>query len=163
MIKLGDSVLFSGMTRVAIFVLPIIPYLLLLSGTGRAVFLIFSTPKRLARFLVDMMTSEPSFVEKVADASSATNCCSVNALFSEGVLCAKNGKLAIFTGGDETVSKRLDPIFALLMGKANYMGRSGTGKDNSLSRWRAIRSQIGPRCQEVSRGDLDWSGRLEIT
>lgn len=91
--------------------------------------------------LVDMTTSEPSLAVEVAAAASAKNCASIDAPVSGGDRGAKNGTLAIFAGGDETVINRLNPIFALL-GKVNYMGPSGKGQFAKLANQITIASTM---------------------
>ncbi|KAL1210674.1 putative 3-hydroxyisobutyrate dehydrogenase-like 1 [Cardamine amara subsp. amara] len=91
--------------------------------------------------LVDMTTSEPSLAEEIAKAASFTKCFSIDAPVSGGDLGAKNGKLAIFAGGDETTVKRLDPLFSL-MGKVNYMGTSGKGQFAKLANQITIASTM---------------------
>ncbi|XP_042972850.1 probable 3-hydroxyisobutyrate dehydrogenase-like 1, mitochondrial isoform X2 [Carya illinoinensis] len=65
--------------------------------------------------LVDMTTSETSLAAEIYAAASA-----------------KNGTLAIFAGGDESVVNRLNPLFSLL-GKVNYMGAPGKGQFAKLA------------------------------
>ncbi|KAM7260244.1 hypothetical protein ACFE04_015985 [Oxalis oulophora] len=77
--------------------------------------------------LVDMTTSEPSLAVEIFDAAKAKNCHSIDAPVSGGDRGAKNGALAIFAGGEESVVSRLGPIFSL-MGKVNYMGSPGKGQ-----------------------------------
>lgn len=91
--------------------------------------------------LVDMTTSEPSLAEEIAKTASFTNCFSIDAPVSGGDLGAKNGKLSIFAGGDETIVKRLDPLFSL-MGKVNYMGTSGKGQFAKLANQITIASTM---------------------
>ncbi|KAG7545771.1 NAD(P)-binding domain superfamily [Arabidopsis suecica] len=91
--------------------------------------------------LVDMTTSEPSLAEEIAKAASFKNCFSIDAPVSGGDLGAKNGKLSIFAGGDETTVKRLDPLFSL-MGKVNFMGTSGKGQFAKLANQITIASTM---------------------
>ncbi|XP_010433135.1 PREDICTED: probable 3-hydroxyisobutyrate dehydrogenase-like 1, mitochondrial [Camelina sativa] len=91
--------------------------------------------------LVDMTTSEPSLAEEIAKAASFKNCFSVDAPVSGGDLGAKNAKLSIFAGGDETTVKRLDPLFSL-MGRVNFMGTSGKGQFAKLANQITIASTM---------------------
>lgn len=88
-----------------------------------------------------MTTSEPSLAEEISKAASSVNCISVDAPVSGGDLGAKNGKLSIFAGGDETTVKRLDPLFSL-MGKVNFMGASGKGQFAKLANQITIASTM---------------------
>ncbi|XP_035551233.1 probable 3-hydroxyisobutyrate dehydrogenase-like 1, mitochondrial isoform X2 [Juglans regia] len=74
--------------------------------------------------LVDMTTSEPSLAAEISAAASA-----------------KNGTLAIFASGDESVVNRLNPLFSLL-GKVNYMGAPGKGQFAKLANQITIASTM---------------------
>ncbi|KAL0015599.1 hypothetical protein SO802_002668 [Lithocarpus litseifolius] len=91
--------------------------------------------------LVDMTTSEPSLAAEISAADSSKDCFSIDAPVSGGDLGAKNGRLAIFAGGDESVVKRLSPLFALL-GKVNYMGATGKGQFAKLANQITIASTM---------------------
>lgn len=82
--------------------------------------------------LVDMTTSEPSLAIEIAAAATSKNCHSIDAPVSGGDRGAKNGTLAIFAGGEESIVKTLEPLFSR-MGKVNYMGSSGKGQFAKLA------------------------------
>ena len=77
--------------------------------------------------LVDMTTSDPSLAAEIASSAASRGCFSVDAPVSGGDRGAKNATLAIFAGGDESVVRRLNPLFSHL-GKVNYMGGPGKGQ-----------------------------------
>lgn len=91
--------------------------------------------------LVDMTTSEPSLAAEISAAASAKNCAAIDAPVSGGDRGAKNGTLAIFAGGDESVVNRLNPLFSLL-GKVNYMGAPGKGQFAKLANQITIASTM---------------------
>ncbi|KAF5743003.1 6-phosphogluconate dehydrogenase family protein [Tripterygium wilfordii] len=91
--------------------------------------------------LVDMTTSDPSLAVEIAAAASAKGCSAIDAPVSGGDRGAQNGTLAIFTGGDEEVVHRLNPLFAL-MGKVNYMGGPGKGQYAKLANQITIASTM---------------------
>ncbi|XP_054785798.1 probable 3-hydroxyisobutyrate dehydrogenase-like 1, mitochondrial [Prosopis cineraria] len=91
--------------------------------------------------LVDMTTSEPSLAVEIASAAASKGCYSIDAPVSGGDRGAKNGILAIFTGGDSSVVHRLSPLFSL-MGKVNYMGSSGKGQFAKLANQITIASTM---------------------
>ncbi|XP_041006332.1 probable 3-hydroxyisobutyrate dehydrogenase-like 1, mitochondrial [Juglans microcarpa x Juglans regia] len=91
--------------------------------------------------LVDMTTSEPSLAAEISAAASAKNCAAIDAPVSGGDRGAKNGTLAIFAGGDESVVNRLNPLFSLL-GKINYMGAPGKGQFAKLANQITIASTM---------------------
>ncbi|CAJ2676298.1 unnamed protein product [Trifolium pratense] len=91
--------------------------------------------------LVDMTTSDPSLAVEIADAASSKNCHSIDAPVSGGDRGARNGTLAIFAGGDESIVKLLSPLFSSL-GKVNYMGSSGKGQFAKLANQITIASTM---------------------
>ncbi|KAF5481952.1 hypothetical protein F2P56_002561 [Juglans regia] len=91
--------------------------------------------------LVDMTTSEPSLAAEISAAASAKKCAAIDAPVSGGDRGAKNGTLAIFASGDESVVNRLNPLFSLL-GKVNYMGAPGKGQFAKLANQITIASTM---------------------
>ncbi|XP_061371151.1 probable 3-hydroxyisobutyrate dehydrogenase-like 1, mitochondrial [Gastrolobium bilobum] len=91
--------------------------------------------------LVDMTTSEPSLAVEISSAAASKSCHSIDAPVSGGDRGAKNGTLAIFAGGDDSVVARLEPLFSL-MGKVNYMGGSGKGQFAKLANQITIASTM---------------------
>ncbi|WCJ42570.1 6-phosphogluconate dehydrogenase family protein [Euphorbia peplus] len=91
--------------------------------------------------LVDMTTSDPSLAEEISAAASVKHCHSIDAPVSGGDRGAKNGTLAIFTGGDKAVIDRLNPLFEL-MGRVYYMGGPGKGQFAKLGNQITIASTM---------------------
>lgn len=91
--------------------------------------------------LVDMTTSEPSLAVEISSAAASKGCSSIDAPVSGGDRGAKNGTLAIFAGGEESVIHRLNPLFSLL-GKVNYMGGPGRGQFAKLANQITIASTM---------------------
>lgn len=91
--------------------------------------------------LVDMTTSEPSLAAEISSAAASKGCSSIDAPVSGGDRGAKNGTLAIFAGGEESVIHRLNPLFSLL-GKVNYMGGPGRGQFAKLANQITIASTM---------------------
>uniref|UniRef100_A0A803NT01 3-hydroxyisobutyrate dehydrogenase-like 1, mitochondrial n=1 Tax=Cannabis sativa TaxID=3483 RepID=A0A803NT01_CANSA len=91
--------------------------------------------------LVDMTTSEPSLASEISSSAAAKGCAAIDAPVSGGDLGARNGTLAIFAGGDESVVNRLNPLFSLL-GKVNYMGGPGRGQFAKLANQITIASTM---------------------
>lgn len=77
-----------------------------------------------------MTTSDPSLAVEIASSAAEKSCFAVDAPVSGGDRGARNATLSIFAGGDESIVKRLNPVFTLL-GKVTYMG--GPGKFFLLS------------------------------
>jgi len=87
--------------------------------------------------IVDMTTSDPRLSQEIDEATKSVDCFSVDAPVSGGDRGAKEGILSIFAGGDESVVRRISPLFDCL-GKVNYMGQSGAGQHAKLGNQIAI-------------------------
>ncbi|KAK9947845.1 hypothetical protein M0R45_003446 [Rubus argutus] len=104
--------------------------------------------------LVDMTTSDPSLAVEISESAAAKNCSSIDAPVTGGDVGAKNGTLAILAGGEETVVRKLTPLFGL-MGKVNYMGGSGKGQFAKLGNQTIIASNY---CGVSRRHDVCSQG-----
>lgn len=91
--------------------------------------------------LVDMTTSDPSLAAQIAASAASKGCASVDAPVSGGDRGAKSATLAIFSGGEESVVRRLTPLFSLL-GKVTYMGGPGKGQFAKLANQITIASTM---------------------
>nr|XP_043624029.1 probable 3-hydroxyisobutyrate dehydrogenase-like 1, mitochondrial [Erigeron canadensis] len=94
-----------------------------------------------AGILVDMTTSEPSLAVEIAKSAAEKSCFAVDAPVSGGDRGALNATLSIFAGGEESIIKKLSPVFSLL-GKVNYMGGSGKGQFGKLANQVTIASTM---------------------
>ncbi|GER26737.1 6-phosphogluconate dehydrogenase family protein [Striga asiatica] len=86
--------------------------------------------------IVDHTSSHPALARRIYRSALERRCYSVDAPVSGGDVGARDGRLAIFAGGDAEVVQWLKPLFDIL-GKVNYMG--GAGKGHSCK----IANQIG--------------------
>lgn len=82
--------------------------------------------------IVDHTSSHPVLAKQIFDSVREKSCWSVDAPVSGGDIGARDGKLAIFAGGDEGVVKWLTPLFNIL-GKPNYMGVAGCGQSCKIA------------------------------
>ncbi|PKA61229.1 putative 3-hydroxyisobutyrate dehydrogenase-like 1, mitochondrial [Apostasia shenzhenica] len=87
--------------------------------------------------LVDQTTSHPALAREIAAASQARGCWAVDAPVSGGDVGARNGKLAIFAGGEEGVIQWLSPIWEIL-GRATAMGGPGSGQSSKIANQIAV-------------------------
>lgn len=88
-----------------------------------------------------MTTSEPSLAVEISTAAASKQCFAIDAPVSGGDRGAKEGKLAIFAGGEVSAVEKLNPVFAL-MGKVNYMGGTGKGQFAKLANQITIASTM---------------------
>ncbi|GKV42856.1 hypothetical protein SLEP1_g50219 [Rubroshorea leprosula] len=82
--------------------------------------------------VVDMTASHPALAREMFAAARAKGCWSVDAPVSGTDVGAREGKLAIFAGGDGAVVAWLKPLFDI-MGEVTYMGEAGCGQSCKLA------------------------------
>ncbi|KAL1828344.1 hypothetical protein ACET3Z_006756 [Daucus carota] len=82
--------------------------------------------------LVDHTSSHPLLAKEICIAVKERNCYSVDAPVSGGDIGAREGKLAIFAGGEESVVEWLSPLFEV-MGRVTYVGSSGNGQSCKIA------------------------------
>ncbi len=83
--------------------------------------------------LVDMTTSEPTLAKVIYDRAKARRVESLDAPVSGGDIGAREGTLAIMVGGDESVFKRVLPLFELMGKNIALMGGPGLGQHTKMS------------------------------
>ncbi|TYJ99748.1 putative 3-hydroxyisobutyrate dehydrogenase-like 3 [Cucumis melo var. makuwa] len=82
--------------------------------------------------IVDTTSSHPALARNIFTAARAKGCWAVDAPVSGGDIGARDGKLAIFGGGDEGVVNWLLPLFEVL-GKVTYVGEAGCGQSCKIA------------------------------
>ncbi|XP_020579899.1 probable 3-hydroxyisobutyrate dehydrogenase-like 2, mitochondrial [Phalaenopsis equestris] len=82
--------------------------------------------------LIDHTTSHPSLAREIAAAALARGCWSIDAPVSGGDVGARDGKLAIFAGGEDAIIQWLTPLWDIL-GKATAMGGPGSGQSSKIA------------------------------
>ncbi|XP_023533858.1 probable 3-hydroxyisobutyrate dehydrogenase-like 2, mitochondrial isoform X2 [Cucurbita pepo subsp. pepo] len=87
--------------------------------------------------IVDTTSSHPALAREIFAAARAKGCWAVDAPVSGGDIGARDGKLAIFGGGDAGVVKWLSPLFEAL-GKVTYVGEAGCGQSCKIANQIAI-------------------------
>jgi 3-hydroxyisobutyrate dehydrogenase len=83
--------------------------------------------------IVDMTTSEPSLAQKIYEEARKLGVSSVDAPVSGGDIGAKNGTLAIMSGGDKEIHEKVFPLFELMGKNIAYMGKAGAGQHTKMS------------------------------
>jgi len=83
--------------------------------------------------VVDMTTSEPSLAQKIYEEAKKKSVSSIDAPVSGGDVGAKNGTLAIMSGGDKEVFDEVYPLFELMGKNIAYMGKAGAGQHTKMS------------------------------
>ncbi|KAL6517715.1 hypothetical protein OROMI_033416 [Orobanche minor] len=111
---------------------------------------------KLNTVIVDHTSSHPRLATKIYHSALDKHCYSVDAPVSGGDIGARDGKLAIFAGGDAEVVQWLKPLFDIL-GKVNYMGSAGKGQSCKI----ANQIVVGGNLLGLSEG-LVFAGRAGL-
>ncbi|EEF33113.1 3-hydroxyisobutyrate dehydrogenase, putative [Ricinus communis] len=82
--------------------------------------------------IIDFTSSHPALAREIFASAREKGCWAVDSPVSGGDIGARDGKLAIFGGGDEIVINWLLPIFEVL-GKVTYMGPPGRGQSCKIA------------------------------
>lgn len=82
--------------------------------------------------IIDTTSSHPALAREIFAAAREKACWAVDAPVSGGDIGARDGKLAIFAGGDVGVVKWLTPLFEIL-GRVTYMGEAGCGQSCKIA------------------------------
>ncbi|KAK4438288.1 putative 3-hydroxyisobutyrate dehydrogenase-like 3, mitochondrial [Sesamum alatum] len=82
--------------------------------------------------IIDHTSSHPVLARQIYESALEKNGYSIDAPVSGGDIGARDGKLAIFAGGDTEVVQWLKPLFDIL-GKVNYMGSAGKGQSSKIA------------------------------
>ncbi|WGF87800.1 NAD(P)-dependent oxidoreductase [Marinivivus vitaminiproducens] len=77
--------------------------------------------------VIDMSSSAPTGTRELGSALAARGIELVDAPVSGGVPRARNGTLAVMTGGDEGLAERLRPLFAPMASSVTHVGKLGSG------------------------------------
>lgn len=82
--------------------------------------------------IIDHTSSHPALAMEIHSSAYQRHCHSIDAPVSGGDIGAREGKLAIFAGGDAEVVEWLKPLFDVL-GKVTYMGSAGKGQSCKIA------------------------------
>ncbi|XAR49394.1 2-hydroxy-3-oxopropionate reductase [Bertholletia excelsa] len=82
--------------------------------------------------VIDHTSSHPVLAKQIFAAAREKGCWAVDAPVSGGDMGARDGKLAILSGGDAGVVKWLSPLFDL-MGRVTYLGAAGCGQSCKIA------------------------------
>jgi 3-hydroxyisobutyrate dehydrogenase len=84
------------------------------------------------KVLVDFTTSRPALAVEIAEAAAAKGVQSIDAPVSGGDIGAREARLSIMIGGDETTVRDLEPVFKILGAKWVRQGGSGAGQHTKM-------------------------------
>ncbi|WP_276531313.1 NAD(P)-dependent oxidoreductase [Fictibacillus nanhaiensis] len=100
-------------------------------------------------YLIDMTTSSPQLAQKVEKASSEKNLFALDAPVSGGDIGARDAKLSIMVGGDESAFNELKPIFSKMGKNIVYQGKAGSGQHTKMCNQIAIASGMIGVCEAI--------------
>ncbi|KAI6701704.1 hypothetical protein NL676_016028 [Syzygium grande] len=82
--------------------------------------------------IVDTTSSHPDLAREIFNVARGRDCWAIDAPVSGGDIGARDGKLAIFAGGDHGVVEWLRPLFDC-MGKVTHVGKAGCGQSCKIA------------------------------
>ena len=100
--------------------------------------------------LIDMTTSSPVLAERIADAASQHEVVALDAPVSGGDVGARDAKLAIMVGGDETAFNQVLPVLRVMGANIVRMGATGAGQHTKMANQIAIASTMLAVAESVS-------------
>ena len=92
--------------------------------------------------LIDMTTSSPALAERIADTASQRGIAALDAPVSGGDVGARDAKLAIMVGGDETAFNQVLPLLRIIGSNVVRMGGAGSGQHTKMANQIAIASTM---------------------
>ncbi|XP_051146871.1 probable 3-hydroxyisobutyrate dehydrogenase-like 3, mitochondrial [Andrographis paniculata] len=106
--------------------------------------------------LIDHTSSHPALARLIHDSAAERRCHSVDAPVSGGDVGAREGRLAIFAGGEGPVVRWLKPLLDVL-GRVSYMGSAGKGQSCKI----ANQISVGGNLVGLSEG-LVFAGKAGL-
>ncbi len=102
--------------------------------------------------MVDMTTSEPALAVEIHEAAKAHEIASVDAPVSGGDIGAKEARLSIMIGGDDSVVESLRPLFELMGKTIVHQGGPGAGQHTKMVNQILIATNMIGVCEALLYG-----------
>ena len=100
-------------------------------------------------FLIDMTTSSPQLAQKITAAAAEKGIKALDAPVSGGDIGAKEARLSIMVGGDQSAFEEMKPIFSLMGSNVVYQGKAGSGQHTKMCNQIAIASGMIGVCEAI--------------
>lgn len=100
--------------------------------------------------LIDMTTSSPALAKEIYEQAKKAKMAALDAPVSGGDIGAKNGKLTIMVGGDETTFNEAVAIFSAMGSTINYIGQAGSGQHCKMANQIAIAGNIAGAMEAIT-------------
>jgi 3-hydroxyisobutyrate dehydrogenase len=91
-----------------------------------------ATGARAGQIFADMSTSEPALARQIAEAASARGAFAVDAPVSGGDVGAREARLSIMVGGDESAVAKLEPLLSAMGKTIVRQGGPGAGQHTKM-------------------------------
>lgn len=101
-------------------------------------------------YLIDMTTSTPLLAKKIYEAAKKRKMHFLDAPVSGGDIGAKEARLAIMVGGDESAFYEVKPIFEIMGKNIALMGRAGSGQYTKMCNQITIASTMVGICECIA-------------
>jgi 3-hydroxyisobutyrate dehydrogenase len=99
--------------------------------------------------LCDMTTSSPTLAERIAKAAADKGCIALDAPVTGGDVGARDAKLSIFVGGDETGYGRIKPCLEKMGPNILHCGPAGFGQRGKLANQIAVAGVMFSVCESL--------------
>jgi 3-hydroxyisobutyrate dehydrogenase len=104
---------------------------------------------RSGQIFVDLSTSEPALAREIADACSARDALALDAPVSGGDVGAREARLSIMIGGDESTALALDPLWSAMGKTFVRQGGPGAGQHTKMVNQVLIASGMVGVCEAL--------------
>ena len=115
--------------------------------------------------LVDMTTSSPDLAIRIAEAAAAKGASALDAPVSGGDVGAREARLAIMCGGDQSAFEKVKPLFDAMGKNIALMGPAGSGQHTKMSNQIAIAGTMIGTVEALlyaRRAGLDLNGLIDV-
>jgi 3-hydroxyisobutyrate dehydrogenase len=101
-------------------------------------------------YIIDMTTSTPSLASKIYEEATKKGIRSLDAPVSGGDVGAKEARLTIMVGGDESAYHDCLPLFKCMGQNIVYQGKAGAGQHTKMCNQIAIASNMVGVCEAIA-------------
>ncbi|MEL7567326.1 MAG: NAD(P)-dependent oxidoreductase [Dehalobacterium sp.] len=105
---------------------------------------------RTGTYLIDMTTSSPLLAKKIFEEAKKRKMYFLDAPVSGGDIGAREARLAIMVGGDETAFEEVKPLFEIMGKNIALMGRTGSGQYTKMCNQITIASTMVGLCECIA-------------
>ena len=98
---------------------------------------------------MDMTTSKPSLAIEIYNAAKAKGIDAIDAPVTGGDVGARDAKLSIMVGGDESIFDKVKPILDVMGTTVVYQGKAGSGQHTKMANQIGIASSVLSVCEAI--------------